>query len=175
MLNANNLFIMERGISMNSLAKGFGVSVASLSLLLGATTAVLGQGAGVGGGMSSGVSSAGAKGLLKLRASVVCVNCSLEEARAARPDATDLYELSHDKGKVVIRVNSVNETTSNDDSKDVSTRWASVSKPPHLTVRAEDSLIQKLMDEKNRTKEMEITGVIRTTRTLDIADITVLG
>jgi hypothetical protein len=42
-------------------------------------------------------------------------------------------------------------------------------------VRAEDNLFQKLMNKNNHAKELEITGIIRTTRTLDISDITVLG
>jgi hypothetical protein len=89
---------------------------------------------------------------------------------------TDLYELSHEKGKVVIRVSSVNESTSNDtESGDVSNRWTSISQPPQLSVRAEDNLFQKLMNKNNHAKELEITGIIRTTRTLDISDITVLG
>jgi hypothetical protein len=106
----------------------------------------------------------------------VCTDCSLEEAQAAHPSLTDLYELSHEKGKVVIKVSSVNDSTSSDtESGDVSNRWTSISQPPQLSVRAEDNLFQKLMDKNNHSKELEITGIIRTTRTLDISDITVLG
>jgi len=160
---------------MNVFNKTFRIGLMTIVMLAGVTTSALGQGTG-GGGPGSGVSSAGAKGLVKLRANVVCTDCNLEEAQAAHPNLTDLYELSHEKGKVVIKVSSVNESTSNDTgSGDVSNRWTSISQPPQLSVRAEDNLFQKLMDKNNHSKELEITGIIRTTRTLDISDITVLG
>jgi len=33
----------------------------------------------------------------------------------------------------------------------------------------------ELVDKRNQAKELEITGILRTTRTLDISDVTVLG
>jgi hypothetical protein len=155
-------------------SKILGVNLLVLAMLIGITTGAFGQGTG-GGAPSSAASSAGAKGLLKLRATVVCANCSLEEARAAHPSMTDIYELSHEKGKVVIQVSSVNEPTDEGKTGDVSNRWTSINQAPQISVRAEDNLFQKLVDKRNLSKEIEITGIIRTTRTLDIADITVLG
>ena len=90
------------------------------------------------------------------------------------PDVTDLYELSHEQGRVVVRLSTVDNSTSSKD-EEVSGLWKDIGQPPRLTVRAEDSVFQKLVDEKNRAKQMEITGKLRTTRTLDISDITVLG
>ena len=159
---------------MRVFGKPFGVSVVALSMLIGVTTGALGQGTG-GGGPGSAASSAGAKGLIKLRATVVCANCNLDEAKAAHPDLIDLYELSHEKGKVVIRVSSVNDSTGDGENGNVSNRWTSIGQPPQLSVRTEDSLFQKLIDKKNHSKEIEITGIIRTTRMLDIAAITILG
>jgi hypothetical protein len=102
------------------------------------------------------------------------VNCTIEDARAAHPGLTDLYELSHKQGKVVIRVSSVDNSTSSED-ENVTGLWKDISQSPQLAVRAEDSIFQKLVDKRNQAKELEITGILRTTRTLDIADITVLG
>ena len=65
---------------MNILRKTFGVGAVTLALLISVTTGAFGQGAG-GGGVGTGTgSAAGTTGLVKLRANVVCVNCSLEEA-----------------------------------------------------------------------------------------------
>jgi hypothetical protein len=160
---------------MNAFGKTFCTSLMTMVMLAGVTISAFGQGTG-GGGPSSGVSSAGAKGLIKLQATVVCANCSLDETKAAHPELTDLYELSHEKGKVVIRVSAVNDSTSSGaESEGVSNRWTSISQPPQLSVRAEDHIFQKLLDKNNQSKEMEITGIIRSTRTLDISDITILG
>jgi hypothetical protein len=163
----------ERRNLMSVFGKTLSVGMVAILMLIGVTTGAFGK--GVGGGTGAGSSSAmTTKGLVKLRANIVCANCSLEEAQAVHPSMNDLYELTHDRGKVVIRVSSVNNSTSSED-EEVSGLWKDIGQPPQLTVRAEDSVFQKLVDEKNRTKEMEITGVLRTTRTLDITDITVLG
>jgi hypothetical protein len=157
---------------MSIFGKTFGVGAVAITMMIGVTTGAFGQ--APSGPGAAGSSTAGTKGLVKLRANVVCVNCSLEEAQAVHPDMTDLYELSHDQGKVVIRASSVDNSTTSED-EEVSGLWKDISQPPQLAVRAEDSVFQKLVDEKNRTKAMEITGVLRTSRTLDITDITVLG
>lgn len=160
---------------MSIFSKTFSTVLVAALMFAGVTTSALGQGTGGGGGPSSGVSSAGPKGLIKLRATVVCASCSLDEAKAAHPDMTDLYELTHEKGMVVIRVISVNDPSESNERGDVSNRWTSIGQPPKISVRAEDNIFQKLVDAKNRSKEVEITGIIRTTRTLDVSEVTVLG
>lgn len=160
---------------MRIFSKTFSIGLMTVFMLTGVTTGALGQGAGGGDAAGSGAASAGAKGLVKLRANVVCAMCSLDEAKTAHPKLTDIYELSHEKGKVVIRVSSVNESPGEGESTEASTRWTSIGQPPQLSVRSEDAVFQKLIDKNNHSKEMEITGIIRTTRTLDISDITVVG
>ena len=154
--------------------QSFGVGIVALFLLTGVTTGALGQVTG-GAGSDTAVSSAGAKGLLKLQATIICANCSLDEAKAAHPTFTNLYELSRDREKVVIRVSSATEPPETGESGEASPRWTSIGEPHQLSVRAQDALFQKLVDTRNLAKEVEITGVIRTTRTLDISGITVLG
>jgi hypothetical protein len=151
-----------------------GGGIVGLLLLTGVTVSAFGQGLGTEG-LGSGASSAGPKGLIRLRATVVCANCSLDEAKAAHPDLTKLYELSHEQGKVVIRVSAVNEGPGGETRTDAPPRWTSIGEPPQLSVRAEDSVFQQLVDVRDPTKEVEITGIIRTTRTLDISQVTVLG
>ena len=74
----------------------------------------------------------------------------------------------------MIRVSSVYNSTSSEDES-ITGRWTDVSQSPHLAIRAEDRVFQKLVDKRNQAKELEITGILRTTRTLDISDVTVLG
>jgi len=55
-------------------------------------------------------------------------------------------------------------------------RWEGILGLSHqLAVRAQDRLFQKLTAEENLFKEVEITGLLRNTRTLDIGDVTILG
>lgn len=141
----------------NTLRTGFGVTL----LLTGLATSAWGQ---VGGG---GFPFGGElRGITQFRGSVVCVECSIEEVRAAEPRLTGLYELRHDQGQVVMKIDAIVERA----------RWASVlGLSDRISVRAPDSLFRKLTAEENLFKEVEIVGLLRNTRTLDIGDVVVLG
>jgi hypothetical protein len=140
-----------------TLRTGFGVTL----LLTGLATSVWGQ---VGGG---GFPFGGElRGITQFRGSVVCVECSIEEVRAADPHLTGLYELRHDQGQVVMKIDTIDERA----------RWESIlGLSDRISVRAPDSLFRELTAEENLFKEVEIVGLLRNTRTLDIGDITVLG
>ncbi len=136
---------------------GLGVTL----LLAGVTTSAWGQ---VGGG---GPSFGGElRGITQFRGSVVCVGCSLEEVQAARPHLTDLYELRHEQGRVVMEVDTINERA----------RWENILGLSHrVAARAPDRLFQRLTAEENLFREVEIVGLLRNTRTLDIGDVTIFG
>ena len=136
---------------------GLGVTL----LLAGVATSAWGQ---VGGG---GFSFGGAlRGITQLKGSVVCVGCSLEEVQAVRPHLTDLYELRHEQGQVVMQMDTINERA----------RWENIlGLSNRIAVRAPDSLFHRLTAEENLFKEVEIVGLLRNTRTLDIGDVTVFG
>jgi Domain of unknown function (DUF4398) len=136
---------------------GLGVTL----LLAGVTTSAWGQ---VGGG---GPSFGGElRGITQLRGSVVCVGCSLEEVQAARPHLTDLYEFRHEQGRVVMEVDTINERA----------RWQDILGLSHrIAARAPDRLFQRLTAEENLFREVEIVGLLRNTRTLDIGDVTIFG
>jgi hypothetical protein len=62
------------------------------------------------------------------------------------------------------------------DTIDERARWESIlGLSDRISVRAPDSLFRELTAEENLFKEVEIVGLLRNTRTLDIGDITVLG
>ncbi len=96
---------------------------------------------------------------------MVCAGCSLEEVQKAHPGLHDLYQLSHTKGQVVIEVKSASDPEV----------WSYFAWPPHIWVRAEDGLFEQLAAEKNLFKEVEITGLLRDTRDLDMFSITFKG
>jgi len=119
---------------------------------------------GVGGGATTGIGGGG-RFALRLTGTVVCTSCSLDEARKAQPDAHHLYQFSHKNGQMVIEVKTVNN----------STRWGTLTWPPQLWVRAEDNTFQQLNTEKNLSKDIEITGLLSSSRTLDVFDVDVRG
>jgi hypothetical protein len=54
-------------------------------------------------------------------------------------------------------------------------RWDRIVWPPHLRVRGEASLLQQLGTEENLFKEIEVTGLLSSLRTLDLLTINAKG
>src|SRR5690349_8622077 len=75
---------------MYRISKTCGIGIVGLILLTGVTTGARGQGMGTEGPGAGGASSAAPKGLIRLRATIVCASCSLDEAKAAHPNLTNL-------------------------------------------------------------------------------------
>jgi len=144
---------------MATFGKTIRVGVAAALLLAGITTGVQGQ---VPGGMGS-LGGEG-RGMMQIKGKVVCAGCSLEEARKAQPREPKLYQLTHRRGQVVMKVSWVNE----------SQMWSN-SGSSRLWVRAKDRVFQQLAAEENLFKEVEITGLLNNSRTLDIFGVTIRG
>ena len=136
---------------MTTFRKTIRTSIVAALLLAGITTGVHGQ---VSGG-----------GLLHIKGSVVCRGCSLDEARKAQPSQDQLYQLTHEQGQIVMNVHSVNNSPT----------WRYFGWPAEIRVRAQDGLFQQLTAEENLFKEVEITGLLSTTRALDIFAVTISG
>lgn len=106
------------------------------------------------------------RGVLQLHGSVVCADCSLDEVtEATGPANKKFYELTHRKGQIVMNLEAVSETR----------RWSTSLGPRRFSVRAKDSVFEQLMAEENLFKDVEITGTLRNTRTLDMAAVTIHG
>ena len=136
---------------MTTFRKTIRTGMVAALLLAGLTTGVHGQ---VSGG-----------GLLHIKGSVVCRGCSLDEARKAQPNEQTLYQLTHEQGQIVMNVRSVNNSPT----------WRYFGWPAELQVRAQDGLFQQLTAEENLFKDVEITGLLSTTRALDIFEVTISG
>jgi len=118
----------------------------------------------VAGGGLSAFGGAG-RGMTIIKGNVVCAGCSLEEARKAQPNEHQLYEFMHQRGQVVMKVSSVND----------SQMWGRFIWPPWIWVRAQDRVFQQLAAEENLFKEVEIAGLLNNSRTLDIFKVTIHG
>jgi hypothetical protein len=145
---------------MSSIGKRLQSGLAAGLLLAGAVTVARGQ--VVDSGASFG--SAG-RGLVTITGSVVCAKCSLDEARKAQPYDNHLYQLSHRRGQLVLKVTAV----------DKQAMFESITWPPRLWVRGADSMLDQLGAEENFFKEITVTGMLHTSRTLDVFDISVKG
>ena len=131
-------------------------SLAAALLLAGITTA---HGFAPGGMSPFG---GGSRGMTLIKGNVLCAGCELTEVSKAQPGLRHLYQLTHNQGQVVLQVKTING----------SGLWEAPLSPL-IAVRAKDSVFGQLTAEENLTKEVEIVGITRNTRTLDIATVTV--
>jgi len=148
---------------MKTLSKIIRTGAAAALMLATITT-------GAQGGMSMGCSAPGSVGgatrvAVQIKGTVICEDCSLEELRELQPRGSDLYQLTHKRGQLVIKVSWVNDSQA----------MKRLTWPPRIWVRAEDSMFEKLSAEENLFKEVKIIGLLSNTRTLDIFEVTILG
>ena len=136
------------------------MGVAATLLVAGVTVGA--QGGVTEGGFSFGTEGAG---LMQIRGNMICAECSMAEACQTRPGRHDLYQLTGRQGRVVMRVSWVSN----------SERWIHVVWPPRIWVRGEERLLQQLNAEENLFKELEITGLLSNSRTLDVFGVTISG
>ena len=148
---------------MTTLSKTIGTGVAAALMLATITTGARGF---VGGGPAGGGSVGGAtRAEVRIKGNVVCADCSLEEAREAQRRGSNLNQLTHRQGQMVMEVSWVNNSQG----------MRRFTWPPRIWVRAEDSVFEKLSAEENLFKEVKITGLLSNTRTLDIFEVTIPG
>jgi hypothetical protein len=91
------------------------------------------------------------EGPLILKGTILCAECTLEEVRAAHPEPTDLYQLNHNRGQLVLRVETAEDAA----------RWQAIAGVSHqIWVRAEDRVWQALTAEENLFKDVRLAGFL---------------
>ena len=147
---------------MTTIRKMMSIGITAILLLTGLTTGA--QALGPGGGELPSFGGE-LRGVTQITGSVVCVGCSLNEVRAGQPELHRLYQLTHPHGQLVMTVESVNEAA----------RWESIVGLSHqISARAPANLFRQLTAEENLFKEIVIFGLLRSNRTLDIGEITIV-
>jgi hypothetical protein len=146
---------------MATLGKKIGIGMAAIVMLAAVTTGAQAIVPGGGIGSFGGTS----RSAVQITGTVVCTECSRDEAREAQQHKGKLYQLTHLRGQLVLAVTRVND----------SYRWATLAWPPRLWVRGKDSLFAQLTAEENLFKEVQITGLLGNSRTLDMFEVTVRG
>lgn len=104
---------------------------------------------------------AGVRRPMRINGSVVCSDCSLEEARQAQPRERGFYQFAHKNGQLVFQVTAVNQPT----------RFHALTWPPRLWLRASDAVLRQLTAEETLFKPISITGLLSPTRTLDVMEV----
>ena len=115
-----------------------------------------------GGGMPFGGEL---RGIMQFTGKVVCVDCSMSEVHQVQPGLENLYLLKHvgnEKQQAVVTVSTVSEPL----------RWDAVVFPHQLLVRTTDTLFNKLTAEDNLYKTVQVTGLLRNDRIMDVEAVT---
>jgi hypothetical protein len=142
---------------MRALGKAIKVAIGVVMtlMLVSITTPAQGQ-VSMGGGWSVGES----RGTVQIKGTLLCADCSLDEARQVHPPNTHLYQLTHRQGQVMMRVSPILPG------------WSPLA-GPRIWVRAEDREFAKLTSAENRFREVEVRGILSSSLTLDLSEVRV--
>jgi hypothetical protein len=116
---------------------------------------------------STGVGPVGGelRGIMQFTGKVVCVDCTLNEVRHAQPTLPNLYVLKHvgnENQRAVVTISTISEPM----------RWDAVVFPHEVLVRTTDKLFHELTAEKNLYKTVQVTGLLRSDRIMDVQGVT---
>lgn len=103
---------------------------------------------------------------MQLRGRIVCTGCSLAEVQEAQPEkwGNHLYRMTYRQQQVVIEVDWISNPL----------QWNRLITTPHLQLRGADSLFEQLTAEANRFQEVEVSGMLFSSQTLDMHKVTIL-
>ncbi len=139
---------------MMTFSKVFKTGLAAAVFMVGIATTARGQ-VDTGGCNGAPVGGVG-RGLIHIKGTVLCANCTLEDVQHRQPNNHKLYQFTHRKGELVMQVSAVNDSEMFEFSS------------PRIAMRAPDHLFQQLTVEENLFREVEIMGVLNNTHTLDM-------
>jgi hypothetical protein len=140
---------------MATAGKSYLISVGFLVLLAGFSAKVWGQAAPNPSGIFGNLNT-----LTRIQGAIICVGCSLEEAQKGAGSGR-LFELRNSQSTAILRVDEVEDAA----------RWASITLGHRLSVRTATVTWQQLTAEENLFKEVEITGLMSSARTLDVSGV----
>jgi hypothetical protein len=116
------------------------------------------------------------RGMTRLIGQILCADCSLEKLQEdpSTPKPDQLYEFRNGNQKAVFRVVAVGDLahTGNEDASQAGHWQAIAGLGKRLAVRTDNALWQMLVAQDNRERPVELNCWLRSTRTLDIAELT---
>jgi len=98
---------------------------------------------------------------ISLRGKIVCLGCSLEDVQKQQPQAHSLYQLTHQRGRIVMQLEEVDDLR----------RWQRDTMSNNLRIRAADEVLAQLTDKQTVQKEVELAGRLGSDHVLDVTGI----
>lgn len=112
------------------------------------------------------------RGATRVTGRVLCLACTLKDAQAASPQSgADLYVFENGAQHAVFQVTAVGKIPSGEDPSQLAYWIAITGLRKKLIVRTKAQLWQNLTTAENMHKEVELTGLLRSTGTFDVAVI----
>ncbi len=146
--------------------KTLGIGLAAFLFVAGITTQVQGF-TGGGDACAHGGFGGSVRSMIQFTGTIMCVDCNLADFEQIRPGIEgDFYELNYEGQRLVINITAIVGQENG---------WGAIAWPPSLYVRTKPSNFQKLVAEENLFKTIEVTGLIRGTRRLDIMTLVIQG
>lgn len=94
---------------------------------------------------------------------IICVECRLEDVRKQHPQAHSLYQLTHQRGRMVMQI---------DDAGDLR-QWQRDTLSNTLYIRAADEVLAELTDAQTVQKYVTVAGRLGSDHVLDVTGIRV--
>jgi hypothetical protein len=163
--------IQERNMCMQPFGKLIGASVLGLTLLVSSESEILARGVGgAGPGAFGGV----LRGAYQIQGKVMCSGCSVQDVqKASATHLHGLYVLKNKGQQVVLQIIQIRNTASGRDSR--LGRWeAIVGMTNQVSVRAEPDVWSQLIATKHQHQEVQLTGLLQSTGTFDVSELTFL-
>ncbi len=154
--------VTQKSSAMRAIGKrGLG-SIGTTLLIVGLSISARGQSPNIPVAPFSNLN-----GLTQIKGSIVCVECSVAEVEKDHAASGHLYELENSRrhSKAVLRVDEVDDAA----------RWSSITIGHRLQVRTAAAVWQQLTAEDNLFREVQITGLLSSDRTLDVTSVTASG
>ncbi len=106
------------------------------------------------------------RGGTRFHGTIVCANCTLEQAQAANPRLGHLYAFASHRGQVILHLQDADERM----------WWESIAGLSNkVWLRAPDEVLASLTAEENLFKQVEITGLLRKSGVFDIGAVYIRG
>lgn len=120
------------------------------------------------------------KSLMKLKGKIVCMDCDLETVakEQPQPEGNLFYEIKHRKDEnnqerqlIINMSNTGDDATAGEGPDDTDKLRTLTGLKQSLSIRGDDEVVEQLFAKGNLHREVEISGVVRSDHTFDIADV----
>lgn len=156
---------------MRTFGKLVSVSVLGVALLISSERDSSARGAG---GAGPGAFGGALRGSYQIQGKVLCSGCSVQDVQKSSPTHLHgLYVLKNKGQHAVIQITQIRNSASGRHS--LLSRWEAITGMTNqLSLRAEEEVWKQLIASANQRKEVQLTGLLQSTGTFDVSEMTFL-